>query len=257
MLMMTEGLVHYMTHAGETLQAYVQGHPFGWYSPLLALGLGLLNTLNPCTIAVLPIWAAWIFGDASSVTRPDGRSRGRLSLLFALGMVLMLTLLAFIALQLRWVVYGQWNAPWLYISLGLLTLILGIVPWLPWKPTNSAGVQRLLQPALKRAERSPVWKTLQPVVLGSLYAMVLSPCGTPYLIAFLMLLAQAPHPSLRLACILAYSLGQVFLFLMLPVIMVPMRQLLSTGWLVRIHHLANIVLVLAGLYLLWQGIQGL
>jgi cytochrome c-type biogenesis protein len=240
----------FLDGVGKIALTWVEGHPLGWWSPLLAFVLGLLNTLNPCTISILPLWGLYLFGQVDSSqekTFPSQLSqRLHVSLLFTTGMVLALSILAFLALQLRLWVFGAWNQPWIWVLTGIFTILLGLSILLKWTPWQ--GLQGKTQ-GLFQLSQHQWFKTLKPLVLGISFALILSPCSTPFLLALTLILLQSPHPAISFLSIVFYSVGQGVLFLLLPLLLPWIQQRLQGVWLNRLQALSGVILVLLGVWL--------
>jgi cytochrome c-type biogenesis protein len=240
--------------------SFVQRNPLGWWSPLIAFVMGLLNTLNPCTISILPLWGLYLFGkedDSPDAPAPKGwlvfpklrhaSTRMRISLLFTTGMVVVLSLLAYLALQIRVVVFGAWNVPWVWFTLGGLTLLLGISVVLDWQ--GFAKLQGKTQ-GLFKLSQYPAVEALKPLLMGAAFALILSPCSTPFLLALTVLLVQSPHPAVSLLSIIAYSVGQGVLFLLLPVLLPHLQKLLDATWTQRLRTISGLLLVAIALWMM-------
>jgi len=251
-------LLAFLDGVGQEAMSWVQGHPLGWWSPLFAFVLGLLNTLNPCTVSVLPLWGLYLFGEsplkeathdsADFQVRLKGFRRYlHLSILFTTGMVLALSILGFIALQLRWVVFGAWNQPWVWMLAGTFTFLLGLSIIRKWDV--SSILQNLTQGLFKISQLS--WlEALKPLFLGVSYAFILSPCSTPFLLALTVLLLQSPHPAVSFLSIVMYSFGQGLLFLLLPLILPFLQDRLESSWLERLQQASGWLLLVMGVWLM-------
>jgi cytochrome c-type biogenesis protein len=249
----SEGLLQFMAGIGTLMIQFVKETPLGLYAPLIALALGLLNTLNPCTISVLPLWMAYVFGETTpkdTETHFSWRGLGQhlhLGILFTLGMVLTLSVLGIVALQLRWVVFGQWNQPLVWIILGVITVLLGLSLLRKWD-IQAQGVGNTVFQKLNSLSQRPGLRGLRPLFLGISFSLILSPCSTPFLVALIMLLAQSPHPVIQVLDIIAYSIGQGLLFMLLPLVLAPLQASLSAGWLHRLNLASGWVMIALGLW---------
>lgn len=248
----------FLSQLGQEALNLAQQGQFGWLSPLFALALGLLNTLNPCTISVLPLWGLYLFGKEAFQQNGAGPRKKslrhlRITLMFTLGMVLTLTLLGILALELRLVVFGAWNVSWVWILLGLITFFLGVSILINWR-----GFDRLQgkTQGLFRLSQHPTLNALKPLLMGAAFALILSPCSTPFLLALTLLLVQSPHPLVSVLNILFYSLGQGLLFLMLPFIMPHLQRLLSDRWRRALRIFSGLLLILIAVWMLLYPLGG-
>jgi cytochrome c-type biogenesis protein len=167
-----------------------------WVS-LSVVGLaGLLTSLSPCLLSMLPIMVGYM-GGYEGGSRSGAALR---SLSFALGLATTLALLG-LGAGLFGYVYGQvaWGLP-VVVSLVAIVMglnLLGLVPLaLP------AGVG----PTFERWNLPP-W--LRAYALGLTFGIVASPCSTPVLATLLAWISSTKDPVLGGALLLAYAVGYV------------------------------------------------
>lgn len=167
-----------------------------WVS-LSVVGLaGLLTSLSPCLLSMMPIMVGYMGGY-------EGGSRGsglRRSLSFALGLATTLALLGLVA-GLFGYVYGQvaWGLP---IVVSLVAIVMGL---------NLLGIVPLALPAGAGPTfdklNLPPW--LRAYALGLTFGIVASPCSTPVLATLLAWISTTKDPVLGSALLLAYAVGYV------------------------------------------------
>ncbi|MBD2230360.1 cytochrome c biogenesis protein CcdA [Phormidium tenue] len=165
-----------------------------WVS-LSVVGLaGLLTSLSPCLLSMLPIMVGYMGG-----YEERGGAIAR-SLSFALGLATTLALLGLIA-GLFGYVYGQvaWGLP---IVVSLVAIVMGL---------NLLGVIPLALPAgvgpTFENLNLPPW--LRAYALGLTFGIVASPCSTPVLATLLAWISTTKDPVLGGALLLAYAVGYV------------------------------------------------
>ena len=165
---------------------------------LLTFGIiflaGLLTSLGPCSISLLPITVAYLAGfdnDQKPIIK---------SLSFCSGVLISLVSLGFISGFLGRV-YGQ--VPQLLTELvALLAVImglnlLGIIPLnLPSGPDPNIWINK-------------VPKTLAPVSAGMAFGLAASPCTTPVLAVLLGWIAQNGDPVLGIFFLACFGSGQL------------------------------------------------
>lgn len=167
-----------------------------WLS-LSVVGLaGLLTSLSPCLLSMLPIMVGYM-GGYESDRRRDAVGR---SLSFALGLATTLAVLGLIA-GLFGYVYGQvaWGLP-VVVSLVAIVMGLNLLGIVPLALPAGAG------PTLERWNL-PSW--LRAYALGLTFGIVASPCSTPVLATLLAWISTTQDPVLGSALLLAYAVGYV------------------------------------------------
>jgi cytochrome c-type biogenesis protein len=159
-----------------------------WFTlPLVGLGAGLLASLSPCILPLVPIQVASIgAADAS------GRRAVALSARFVLGAALVLALLG-LAGDLAGFVLIEQRGPVLVIA-GALLAYLGLAT-LELAPLPSAG------------SGLGVGRRLGPVAAGAAFALVTTPCASPLVAAVLTASTAAGVPGLTVVSMLAFALG--------------------------------------------------
>lgn len=154
--------------------------------PVLGLAGGLLASISPCVLPLVPLNAAAI--GASDV--PASRAAS-LSAQFTLGAVLALSVLGLSA-DLAGAVFVEHRGP-VRLGVGAILVVLGlaqaeIVP-LPLLPAFGAG------------------KRLGPVAAGAAFALITTPCASPILYAVLAAAGAQAVPGLSVATMAAFAVG--------------------------------------------------
>ncbi|MBE9138325.1 sulfite exporter TauE/SafE family protein [Nodosilinea sp. LEGE 07088] len=167
-----------------------------WVS-LTVVGLaGLLTSLSPCLLSMLPIMVGYMGG------YEEGSRGGAVvrSLSFALGLATTLALLGLIA-GLFGYVYGQvaWGLP-VVVSLVAIVMGLNLLGVVPIALPSGVG------PTFDRWNLPP-W--LRAYALGLTFGIVASPCSTPVLATLLAWISATQDPVLGSALLLAYAVGYV------------------------------------------------
>jgi len=165
----------------------------------LTLGLvfsgGLLTSLGPCSLSLLPVTLAYLAGFNADGQRPWLRS-----LSFCGGIVAALVLLG---LASGWLgrLYGQ--VPGLIPSLvAALAVLMGL---------NLLGLLPLRLPSGPDPElwRRRVPAPLAPLAAGLAFGLAASPCTTPVLAVLLAWIAQAGNPLAGMVLLSCFAAGQV------------------------------------------------
>jgi cytochrome c-type biogenesis protein len=165
---------------------------------------GLLTSLGPCSLSLLPVTLAYLAGFGADLSPTSGLPSPSLpwrrSVSFAAGIVLALVLLG-LASGLLGSLYGS-----LPRQIPLLVALVAVAMGL-----NLLGVLRLPLPAGPDPDR---WRRLVPAPLAPLaaglaFGLAATPCTTPVLAVLLTWMAQNGRPLAGLLLLTAFGAGQV------------------------------------------------
>jgi len=162
---------------------------------------GLLTSLGPCSLSLLPVTLAYLAGFGAAVA--DGQRRPspwQRSLSFAAGIVASLVLLGMVS-GLLGRIYGQ--IPGLIPTIvAVLALLMGF---------NLLGVLKIPLPPGPDPEiwRSKVPAPLAPLAAGLAFGLAATPCTTPVLAVLLGWMAQSGKPVVGMVLLTSFGAGQV------------------------------------------------
>ncbi|MEN9206206.1 MAG: cytochrome c biogenesis CcdA family protein [Thermostichales cyanobacterium DRC_bins_46] len=210
-------------------------------SLLVMIGAGLLSSLSPCMLSMLPVMVGYVGGYGS-----NPRTQTKLTLGFSLGVATTLMLLG-LAAALLGKLYGQMGSLGGPIVGGVI-LLMGL---------NLLELVQLPLPALfgnvQVSETLTPW--LRAYSIGLLFGVTASPCSTPVLVAILAWVSQTRDPWVGGLLLLSYAVG-----LLLPLVVVGfftglLTRLLSLRrWGSQVVWLSGIVLVVVGTLMVVQPI---
>lgn len=207
-------------------------------NPLILLSLafsgGLLASVSPCILALLPVNLSYI-GTLKFVSRRDAVLKAGQ---FVLGSVTVLSLFGLVSSFAGAVMVefrGHFN-----IGVGLLMVLMGL------------GLSGLIRIPL------PHWQVRSPVTgpygVGLTFALVSSPCASPVLFAVLAAAAATGSQILAVLTMVSYAFGYtalIFLASLFTGLVKSSRKLLSHSQ--SIVSIGSIFLLLTGIYYLWIG----
>jgi len=199
-------------------------HQLTSLSPL-SLGVvwlaGLLTSLTPCTLSMMPIMVGYMGGYEA-----QGRFRAiAQATWFALGLATTLAALGLLA-GVVGRVYGQVGVG-LPIIVSALAILMGLnlLEALPL-PMPNVGNLDFLNQGLPLA--------LKSYLLGLTFGLVASPCSTPVLATILGWISTTGDPLLGAGLLLAYTVGYVFPLVVAGSFTATIKRLLSlrrwSGW---------------------------
>ena len=182
---------------------------------------GLLTSLTPCMLSMLPITIGYIGAY---------ENKGKLSALiqsswFAFGLATTLAILGIIAASLGRI-YGQIGVG-LPIMVSAIAIIMGL---------NLLEIMPLNFPSFGRGEwiREDWTPTIRSYFLGLTFGLVASPCSTPVLATLLVWVASSGDLILGGIFLLTYALGYVLPLIMAGTFTANIKQFLElrrwTSW---------------------------
>lgn len=208
---------------------------------LLAFAGGVMSSLLPCTVGMLPVLVGYVGG----YTESSRLAILRQILLFMIGFALVLTALGVLASLLGTAMAALVGASWYYF-LGALAILMGL--------QLLEVIQLPLPQFVTRLPETSSGQWLAPILLGAAFGAASSPCGTPFLTAILGFISREKNWMLGGASLFSYALGQSMLLLLVGLFTGLIKQLAVFR---RVGHvitrLSACVFVLGGVLLIAQA----
>lgn len=201
---------------------------------------GLLTSLTPCMLSMLPITIGYI-GGYETKTRLQAAAQ---STWFALGLATTLAGLGIVAAVVGQI-YGQvgFGLP-IIVSIIAILMGLNLLEALPIRLPSYGGLDWISK-ELPEGVRS--------YLIGLTFGLVASPCSTPVLATLLAWISSTRDPLLGAALLLAYTLGYVAPLILAGTFTASIKKLLEvrrwSGW---ITPASGVLLVAFGVFSLWS-----
>ena len=205
----------------------------GPFTIFLVFTAGLLTSLGPCSLSLLPVTIAYI----------GGTKNNKFKLIsFAGGVVFSLVILGALSGFLG-KIYGQ--LPSYYSTLvALIAIIMGL---------NLLGILKFQLPdgpdLMFMEDKLPSLFT--PFVIGGAFGLASSPCITPVLATLLVWVSQAKSPLISIIILFFFGLGQVTPLIIAGATTESLKKFLE------LRKYSQIIPTLSGVFLVSIGILNL
>ena len=201
------------------------------FTIILIFCAGLLTSLGPCSLSLLPITVAYIGGT-------NNKNNNFKIFGFCGGIVLSLVFLGAIS-GLLGRIYGQLPGFFnIFISIFAIAMGLNLLGVLKFQLPNSPSFSFL-------EEKLPSYLT--PLITGITFGLASSPCITPVLATLLAWVSQAKNPLISIIFLLFFGLGQVTPLIVVGITTENMRRLLE------FRKYSQVIPFLSGIVLLSLG----
>ena len=205
----------------------------GPFTIFFVFSAGLLTSLGPCSLSLLPVTIAYIGGTEKNKFKLIGFSGGVVFSLVALGA----------ASGFLGKIYGQ--IPSYYTSfVALIAIIMGL---------NLLGILKFQLPNgpdLKIIE-DKLPSLISPFTIGITFGLASSPCITPVLAPLLAWVSQAKNPINSIIFLFFFGIGQVTPLIIAGTTAEKLKKLLE------LRKFSQIIPTLSGIFLVALGLLNL
>ena len=205
----------------------------GPFTIFLIFSAGLLTSLGPCSLSLLPVTIAYIGGTEKNKFRLLSFSGGVVFSLVALGA----------ASGFLGKIYGQ--IPAYYTSIvALIAIIMGL---------NLLGILKSQfpnGPDLKKIE-DKIPSLIAPFTVGTTFGLASSPCITPVLATLLAWVSQAKNPIISIIFLFFFGIGQVTPLIIAGATAENLKKFLE------LRKFSQIIPTLSGIFLIALGLLNL
>lgn len=223
-----------MSYADVLEQRFSSGDVNPLLLPLFAFIGGVLGSISPCILAMLPMNLAYIGTQKVSNRRDAFKKAGA----FVAGVVLVTSLFGLLSGFASVVMIEYKGYFYVAIAAFILAMAASMLGWV--RVALPQGVRRV--------------PNAGPFVVGTAFALISSPCASPVLFGVLALAATSSHWSVSVITMAAYGLGYTALIFLASVFAGLSKQLNFLKYHGdRINQISGGILFLAGLWSLYTG----
>ncbi len=208
----------------------------GWLILVLVFLGGLLTSVSPCILSMLPVMVGYVGG----LEQPS-KTRGFLtSGAFVLGLAVTFAILGVVA-SLLGKAFGQIGSFWLYL-IGFLSLIMGL---------QLLGIIHFDMPGLKAMPGKKGF--LGSFGVGLLFGLVASPCATPVLAVLMTYVATQGELWYGAVLLFIYGLGHGLPLLIAGTFTAVLKNLPRLQrWSQYVNYVSGGILIILGFYFLYR-----
>ncbi len=197
---------------------------------------GLLTSLGPCSLSLLPVTVAYLSGFNKN-QKPFNKS-----LIFCSGILISLVMLGMLS-GLLGKIYGQLPSG-IGIIVPIITILMGL---------NLLGILKI---SLPNEPNIDSWKgnlpgPLAPLAAGMTFGLAASPCTTPVLAVLLAWIAENGNPASGIVLLTCFGSGQIIPLLLAGTTAAAIPRILS------IRVISQWIPALSGAFFLSTGLLSL
>lgn len=186
-----------MNELTDIFTSYLQNGEFSLFVLLISFAGGVISSLSPCTLGILPIVTGYVIGY-------DNERKSFYTFIqmlsFVLGLSVILTAIGIIC-ALSGKVFIAIGGNYWVLFMASLIMILGL---------NLVGVVEIPIPVIIKKMPKTKGKSLfiYPFILGVFFALASTPCSTPILAGIMSFATLSQNIMYSALLLLAFSLGQ-------------------------------------------------
>lgn len=198
----------------------------GWIAPLLAFAAGLLTSISPCSLSMLPLVIGYVGGGAATGRRAFG-----LSATFALGTAITLTCLGAAAAVAGHLLAGA-GGNWWYLLAGILMILMALQIWEIYT----------FVPASVLLGKSKTRGYLGAFIAGLLGGLFASSCATPVLMALLTVVVSQDNLFWGIFLLFCYAVGNGLLIIVMGTSLGAVQQVKQNSHYAMFSRVSRVVM---------------
>ncbi len=232
----------------KELSMRIQTGEFSFLFLLIAFLGGVIASLSPCSLAVLPIIAAYVggYGETENNSKLSAHLKTFLQMLFfVLGLSVVLTIIGIVC-ALTGKVFASIGGQYWVLIIASLILVMGL---------NLIGILELQMPVIikKMPKSNGQSLFLYPFIIGALFALAATPCSTPILAGIMGFATLSQNMVYAALMLFLFALGQGLIIILVGVsasFLKNMRKFSSASEILL--KLSGIILILCSIFLYYK-----
>jgi len=219
---------------------HLSGSPIDF---IVAFAGGVFVSLTPCVYPLIPVTVFYI-----SAKSGGSHVKGFiLSLIFVTGLAVTYSILGLLA-SLGGILFGSISThPVTYIVVGAIIVLFGISMFF--------DLFNLLWPGPKVDPKKKGY--FSTFLLGASSGLVASPCLTPALASILAYLSTKKNILYGMSLLITFAYGMSIIFILAGTFSSILVNLPKSGkWMIYVKRIGASVIIILGLYFIYQGIRG-
>ncbi len=174
---------------------------------LIAFLAGIIASLSPCTLGILPL----IIGYVGGYSKAGNKKLFIQMLSFSIGLSAVLSIIGIIC-ALTGKAFTGVSSPVLFLLFGSIMVILGL---------NLLGFIEINFPAIvkKMPQNKSGGLFIYPFLVGIFFALAASPCASPILASIMALAAVSGNIIFSISLLFMFALGQCIIIILIAIIL--------------------------------------
>ena len=225
----------------QSFSAYISSQSAPYIIILMSFLAGILSSLSPCSLGILPLVIAYVGGSAEKKT-----STVLIQMLsFSFGLALTMGIIGAIC-AIGGKVLGSTTSPIFVLFIASLLLIFGLA---------MVGVLELNIPNFikKMPQNTKGGIFIYPFLTGIVFALTSSPCSTPVLASVMAVASLAKNIYLAILYLFSFALGECVIIIICALFTNALKQFrLFAQYSEKIMKLSGVILILAALFIYYM-----
>ena len=214
---------------------------FSWWLFLISFLGGVISSLSPCTLGILPIIIGYIAGYSKKSTLKTFIQMS----FFIIGMALVLTTLGLLCAVGGKILINKYAEIFALIVNGII-FIMGL---------NLLGILEFQLPVFikEMPQNRSNDLVLYPLLIGSIFALATTPCSTPILAGIMGFASLSANMVIAGLMLFLFALGQGLVIVFAGVFTSMLKQLRTISRISSVlMKLSGILLVVVSIFLYWK-----
>ena len=205
---------------------------------IIAFLAGIISSLSPCSLGILPL----IIGYVGGYNKSDNKRLLIQMISFSVGLSFILSIIGVVC-ALTGKAFTNMASPVVILFLASVIIILGL---------NLLGIIEINFPALvkKMPQNKSRGLFIYPFIIGILFALASSPCSSPILASIMTFATISNSILYSVALLFCFAIGQCIIIIAIALFTSSLKNIKQLGkYSELLMKICGIILVCAGIYL--------